>query len=151
MQDLNKGPVAGCVPAQHRAAPTVSNDCSSTWVDGEAGTGGRRAGRGRGYGRERGAGGCQGDADAAFSCRAGFVCGGTRALAGTPRNTALAREFHPSRPPSLIPPLPLAARAGKEGPACDVPINECVRGTAVCDPKAACVDTDAGYSCECWW
>ncbi|PSC76452.1 nitrilase 2 [Micractinium conductrix] len=78
VQDLNKGPVAGCVPAQHRAAPTVSNDCSSTWVDGEAGT-------------------------------------------------------------------------GKEGPACDVPINECVRGTAVCDPKAACVDTDAGYSCECWW
>ncbi|KAL4423208.1 hypothetical protein ABPG77_000341, partial [Micractinium sp. CCAP 211/92] len=40
---------------------------------------------------------------------------------------------------------------GMEGPDCNIAINECVRGTAVCDPHATCVDTDAGYACQCWW
>lgn len=42
-------------------------------------------------------------------------------------------------------------RAGKEGPNCDVPINECVRGTASCSPRATCIDTEAGYECRCFW
>ncbi|PRW59651.1 nitrilase 2 isoform A [Chlorella sorokiniana] len=43
------------------------------------------------------------------------------------------------------------AGTGKEGPDCDVPINECVRGTASCSPRATCIDTEAGYECRCFW
>ena len=38
---LNAQPVAGCVPAAHKAAPLDPvSDCKATWVDGRAGTGG---------------------------------------------------------------------------------------------------------------
>lgn len=40
---------------------------------------------------------------------------------------------------------------GMEGPRCDVPINECVRGTATCAAEAACIDTRLGYECRCFW
>lgn len=40
---LNAQPVAGCVPAAHKAAPLDPvSDCKATWVDGRAGTGGWR-------------------------------------------------------------------------------------------------------------
>ena len=39
--------------------------------------------------------------------------------------------------------------AGMEGPNCDVPINECVRGTAACSANATCLDTPSGYTCQC--
>lgn len=51
-----------------------------------------------------------------------------------------------SHPNLCTPSLP-----GMEGPDCNIAVNECVRGTAVCDPHATCVDTDAGYACQCWW
>lgn len=39
---------------------------------------------------------------------------------------------------------------GKEGPRCDVDINECARGTAGCDPNAACTNSVGGYTCTCF-
>lgn len=40
---------------------------------------------------------------------------------------------------------------GYDGPDCKTPINECVRGTADCDKNAACIDTDSGYDCRCFF
>lgn len=40
---------------------------------------------------------------------------------------------------------------GFEGPTCNIPINECVRGTDTCDPNAACLDTETGYTCKCYY
>ena len=37
-----------------------------------------------------------------------------------------------------------------EGPACDIDINECVRGTAGCATNAACINSDGGYTCKCF-
>ena len=38
---------------------------------------------------------------------------------------------------------------GMEGPGCKTPINECVRGTADCDPNASCIDTETAFECRC--
>ena len=37
-----------------------------------------------------------------------------------------------------------------EGPACDVDINECVRGTSNCAANATCTNTNGSFSCACW-
>jgi len=49
-----------------------------------------------------------------------------------------------------IPPPP-ACPAGKEGGSCALDVNECLRGLDNCDPNAACVDTDGGFTCECFY
>ena len=49
-----------------------------------------------------------------------------------------------------VPALP-ACEAGKEGPTCSVSVNECLRGLDNCGENAACVDTDAGFECECYY
>ena len=49
-----------------------------------------------------------------------------------------------------MPALP-ACEAGKEGPTCSVSVNECLRGLDNCGENAACVDTDAGFECECYY
>lgn len=38
-----------------------------------------------------------------------------------------------------------------EGQDCSIPINECVRGTDNCGPHASCIDTQTGFSCQCYW
>lgn len=43
-----------------------------------------------------------------------------------------------------------AEGTGREGPRCDVDINECARGTAGCDPNAACTNTPGGFACPCY-
>jgi len=43
------------------------------------------------------------------------------------------------------------AGTGLEGPTCKNDINECVRGTANCDPNAACIDTQSGFDCKCYY
>lgn len=42
-------------------------------------------------------------------------------------------------------------RGRYEGAQCDVDINECVRGTAGCVTNAACVNSNGGYTCQCYW
>ena len=37
-----------------------------------------------------------------------------------------------------------------EGPACDVDINECVRGTANCAANSTCTNSNGSFSCACW-
>lgn len=49
---------------------------------------------------------------------------------------------------SVPPPEPCPS--GLEGAACDVPVNECVRGLDNCDPNAACIDTPEGFECQCF-
>lgn len=41
------------------------------------------------------------------------------------------------------------AGTGAEGLKCDLDINECVRGTANCDPNGVCINTEGGFKCEC--
>lgn len=36
-----------------------------------------------------------------------------------------------------------------EGPACDIDINECTRGTAGCAAHAGCTNTVGSYKCTC--
>ena len=51
VQRLNAQPLAGCVPASHRAAPVDPvPDCQQTWVNGAPGTGGWRGRVGGGGG-----------------------------------------------------------------------------------------------------
>ena len=38
-----------------------------------------------------------------------------------------------------------------EGPACDIDINECVRGTAGCAANAGCTNSNGSFSCACWY
>jgi len=47
-----------------------------------------------------------------------------------------------------VPPAP-DCEPGLEGVKCDIPVNECLRGLDDCGENAACVDTDAGFTCEC--
>lgn len=39
---------------------------------------------------------------------------------------------------------------GLEGGACNVDINECVRGTDNCAVNATCINTNGGFQCKCW-
>eukprot|EP00884_Botryococcus_braunii_P015420 jgi/Botrbrau1/2561/Bobra.0079s0047.1 len=39
---------------------------------------------------------------------------------------------------------------GFEGPACNVDINECVRGTDNCAANATCINTNGAFQCKCW-
>ena len=50
---------------------------------------------------------------------------------------------------SAAPPPP-ACPPGYEGRSCTVAINECARGTAGCDPNAACIDARGGATCRCY-
>lgn len=137
MGKLNAQPVAACVPAQHKVASLVPvPDCKETWVDGRAGTGElREEGRLPGP-RER---------QAAATCLEILHClkpsGGffpsLQAYLGAHAQSYVA--------------MSLCTATGMEGPDCDVPINECVRGTASCSPRATCIDTKAGYECRCFW
>lgn len=38
-----------------------------------------------------------------------------------------------------------------EGPACDIDINECVRGTAACAQNAGCTNTNGSFACTCYY
>lgn len=38
-----------------------------------------------------------------------------------------------------------------EGPACNIDVNECVRGTAGCAGNAGCINSVGGYTCRCYW
>lgn len=125
---LNAQPVAGCVADSRGAAPAdPAPDCKQTWVDGEPGTGGGEAQQTK----------CRWHVWRQLTAhtlpQAGLESG--RLVSGC----------------GLTERLPVVAHVGLEGPDCNVPINECVRGTAQCDPHATCIDTDAGYTCQCWW
>ncbi len=37
-----------------------------------------------------------------------------------------------------------------EGAACNVDINECVRGTSSCAANSTCINTRGGFECTCW-
>ncbi len=63
-------------------------------------------------------------------------------LTGSPKTCAA-----PTNAP--VGPSPPCAN-GKEGPTCDVDVNECARGTDVCPVNAACVDNVGGYNCTCF-
>eukprot|EP00884_Botryococcus_braunii_P009399 jgi/Botrbrau1/18460/Bobra.0072s0043.1 len=40
---------------------------------------------------------------------------------------------------------------GYEGPSCNIDINECVRQTDDCSPNSACINTNGGFKCQCYW
>ncbi|KAK9837439.1 hypothetical protein WJX81_002398 [Elliptochloris bilobata] len=39
---------------------------------------------------------------------------------------------------------------GMEGPACEVDVNECVRGTSNCAANSTCTNTNGSFTCACW-
>ena len=44
-----------------------------------------------------------------------------------------------------------SCEAGKEGPTCGLNVKECLRGLDNCHENAACMDTDEGFTCECYY
>ncbi|KAL4425642.1 hypothetical protein ABPG75_009658 [Micractinium tetrahymenae] len=44
---------------------------------------------------------------------------------------------------------PACADKGYEGPACDIDVDECVRGTAGCAPTALCLNSPGSFECAC--
>ena len=48
-------------------------------------------------------------------------------------------------------PAVASCEAGKEGPTCSLNVNECLRGLDNCHENAACIDTDEGFTCECFY
>lgn len=62
-------------------------------------------------------------------------------------------------PPVPVPPVPSCQATwvnntpgtGMDGPNCTQPINECVQGTDNCAENAACINTNAGFKCQCYY
>lgn len=48
----------------------------------------------------------------------------------------------------LVLPQP-KCKLGFEGPDC-TDLNECVRGNSLCDRNAACINTEGGFTCQCY-
>lgn len=73
-------------------------------------------------------------------------------LAGVAASACAAPAANVTAPPSCAATeVRGLAGTGMEGPGCDIPINECVRGTDDCGANSACLDTEAGFTCQCYW
>jgi mannan endo-1,4-beta-mannosidase len=89
----------------------------------------------------------------ATACSAGGAAGAQTGTEGaTPSSGARPSFLAAAAPAPDCSMTWLGGRPGTgfEGPACDVDINECVRGTAACGPHAACLNTLGSYVCTCF-
>lgn len=50
-----------------------------------------------------------------------------------------------------VPPVVACPDPAFEGVNCDIPVNECLRGLDNCGENASCLDTEDGFTCECYY